>query len=134
MSESEKLISDEKLAEKVEHLENIHETAKELLSDETTELAEELIKEQAELKAQEVMDKVERKVESAKETALRKAEVVKEDVEENLKSKVKGNIEDVIFVKNEKKPEESPAAFDIPDMLSGSIGGEDDGADNSPAE
>ena len=58
----------------------------------------------------------------------------KEDVEENLRSKVKGNVEDVVFVKNEKKPEESPAAFDIPDMLTGSIGGEDDGADNSPAE
>lgn len=113
MSESEKLISDEKLAEKVEHLENIHETAKELLSDETTELAEELVKEQAELKAQEIMDKVERKVESAKETALRKAEVVKEDVEEKVEE-VKEKHRPIwdafvhLFDCVKRKPEEEP--------------------------
>ena len=113
MSESEKLISDEKLAEKVEHLENINETAKELLSDETAELAEELVKEQAELKAQEVMDKVERKVESAKETALRKAEDVKEDVEEKVEE-VKEKHRPIwdafvhLFDCIKKKPEEEP--------------------------
>ena len=109
MSESEKLISDEKLAEKVEHLENINETAKELLSDETAEL----VKEQAEIKAKEVMDKVERKVESAKETALRKAEDVKEDVEEKVEE-VKEKHRPIwdafvhLFDCIKKKPEEEP--------------------------
>ena len=109
MSESEKLISDEKLAEKVEHLENINETAKELLSDETAEL----VKEQAEIKAKEVMDKVERKVESAKETALRKAEDVKEDVEEKVeevKEKHRPICEAFVHLFDciKKKPEEEP--------------------------
>tara|TARA_B100000242_G_C43048222_1_gene489406 strand:- start:123 stop:536 length:414 start_codon:yes stop_codon:yes gene_type:complete len=124
MSESEKLIPSEELAEKAEQIENTIDAAKEILSEETSELVKEHIEKEAHIQAQEVLDKVERKVESTKEAALRKAEDIKEDVEEKIeevKDKVEDKVENVkekhrpiwdafvhLFDCIKKKPEEEP--------------------------
>jgi glutamyl-tRNA reductase len=104
MSESEKLIPSEELAEKAEQIENTIDAAKEILSEETSELVKEHIEKEAHIQAQEVLDKVERKVESTKEAALRKVEDVKEDVEEKIEE-VKDKVEDKVEnVKEKHRP------------------------------